>query len=467
LTRLALVILCAVAVTAPARANGAFPDEFSIHFPPNAPKRILVGANFGLMVSEDEGATWRYTCEPWVTIGSSDPLSPVTVSFYQVTADGAILADSVNLTRSNGDANIGCTWPASGGAVAGATVTDVFPSPTDPSFVLTIVVTISGSSIVASHDGGKTFDTAPLYSTPHLLTGVEISRSLPDVVYATVYRTGRGNDPGEATLLRTSDRFTTAPTALVLPTFPPPPGQTLRVVPQPRILGVDPEDANTVYLRLLTGNSDSIWITSDGGQNVQMALTVNGQFTSFLRASDKTIYAGMPEGKLYIRAPGAVFSAAQPAPHLRCLGQRPGTSRIYACGDMFLDNFSVGYSDDGARTFRPLVKFTEMKGLLTCGPVQTACAAHWQRIGCVLGVGSNCDVPRSDAGVTSAGGQPGGGSHCASAGASGSAALLLVAAYVLRLKQRRRSTAARRARGASSRCSATSGPQHQGKCPKS
>ena len=64
--RLALV-LGAVLATAGARANGAFPDEFSIHFPANAPHRIYVGANFGLLVSEDDGATWRYSCEPWVT----------------------------------------------------------------------------------------------------------------------------------------------------------------------------------------------------------------------------------------------------------------------------------------------------------------------------------------------------------------------------------------------------------------
>src|SRR5690348_589198 len=84
-----------LSVAAGARANGAFPDEFSIHFPPGAPNRIMVGANFGLVISEDSGATWRYACEPWVTLGSSAALSDVPVNFYQVTADGsAFLASS-------------------------------------------------------------------------------------------------------------------------------------------------------------------------------------------------------------------------------------------------------------------------------------------------------------------------------------------------------------------------------------
>src|SRR5882672_12444366 len=76
-----------------ALANGAFPDEFSIHFPPDAPHRILVGANFGLLVSEDDGATWRYSCEPWIVAGSSAAVKPEeSVSFYQLTADGILLA---------------------------------------------------------------------------------------------------------------------------------------------------------------------------------------------------------------------------------------------------------------------------------------------------------------------------------------------------------------------------------------
>src|SRR5258708_26917846 len=97
------MLACAVlalAATNPARANGAFPDEFSIHFPPDAPHRILVGANFGLLVSEDDGSTWRYSCEPWVTKGSSAALSDTSVFYYQLTADGESLADSVEGTRS-------------------------------------------------------------------------------------------------------------------------------------------------------------------------------------------------------------------------------------------------------------------------------------------------------------------------------------------------------------------------------
>ncbi len=410
---IAIAAAIALAWVSAARANGAFPDELSIHLPASAPHRILLGANFGLVISEDDGATWRYACEPYVTTGSSDPSSAANVSYYQVTADGAVLADSVNLVRSG---DVGCSWPASGGSVAGATVSDIFADPTDRNFALAILSSVSGTSIVASHDGGKTFGTS-LYSTADLLTGIESSRSAPGVVYATAIHTSNIPTPNTLTpvLLRSADYGVSWSTPKPIPA----PNGT-----QPSILAVDPAYANTVYLRLASGVSDSIGITTDG-QNVQVVYTVSGSFTSFLRASDGTLYAGQLDGSLHVRAPGATGFVKQAGPRLRCLGQRPGTARIYACGDAFLDNFSVGTSDDGGKTFQPLMKFSQVLGPLTCAPVPAACSAHWQRIQQVLGI-----APASDAGVAVDGGAPPppkGGSHCASVGADVWAFLTLLA----------------------------------------
>src|ERR1700687_4749148 len=121
--RLAFAALALIAPL-PARANGAFPDEFSIHFPANAPRRIFMGANFGLLVSEDDGLSWRYSCEPWVVAGSNAAVGSANVSFFRVTADGALLANAINLTRSS---DMACTWPISTGSIAGQLVADFFP----------------------------------------------------------------------------------------------------------------------------------------------------------------------------------------------------------------------------------------------------------------------------------------------------------------------------------------------------
>lgn len=381
-----------------AHANGAFPDEFSVHFPVSSVHRILLGSNFGLLVSEDDGANWRYACEPYVTSGSTSSLSAANVSFYQLTVDGAILEDSVDLRRS---ADVGCTWPASGGSVTGSVISDIFADPTDPGFVLAILATINGSSIVASHDGGMTFGT-PLYTSSDLLTSVESARSARGVVYAT-----KVGVRGGATLIRSGDSGSTWNTMAMLG----------GVGTQPSILAIDPADANTVYLRLLAGGTDSIAITTDGGQTVQVALMVPGAFTSFLRATDGALYAGQLEGNLYVRPVGATNFSRRLGPRLRCLGQRLGTSRIFGCGDMFVDGFNLGYSDDGGQTFLPMMRFTQILGPLTCAPVQSACAAHWERIQGVLGIAPDAGQPHP---VPA-------GSHCAIVAGEPSVLLVLVA----------------------------------------
>ena len=338
--------------------------------------------------------------------------------YYQITADGAVIADSVEVTRS---ADVGCTWPPASGFSAGATIADVFADPSDATFVLAIVFGPDGSSIVASHDGGKTFERTALYTTPDLLKGVEISRSTPNLVYATKV-TATGNS---ATLLKSTDRG-----AHWTETAVPATGQT-----EPRILAVDPIDGSTVYLRLFTGTMDSIVITTNGGQTFETPLTISGALTAFLRAADGTLYAGTLEGRFFVRQPGQSNFVQRSGPHLRCLGQRPGISRIYACGDMFLDGFSLGVSDDGGRSFQKVMKFSELLGPLACSPVQRACAAHWERIQQVLGIGSKeagSSGGGSDAGTARSGST---GSHCAGAGIDPSA-LLLVILFAVRRRER-------------------------------
>jgi hypothetical protein len=404
----------------PAGANGAFPDEFSIHFPPGAPHRILIGANFGMLVSEDDGQTWRYSCEPWVVAGSNAALASANVIFYQVAADGALLADAVNLTRST---DVACTWPPATGSIEGQTITDFFPDPNDAMFVIANIATSSGSYMIASHDGGKIFDTTHLYDTNDILTGVEIARSTPRVVYATSVPQSAGTAKFLAsTNLGAPGSWT--PTDLQIPAGT-----------QPRILAVDPKDANKVYLRLLTGATDSMAVTLDGGKTFSTLIpSIKGQFSSFLIAGDGAIYAGTMDGKLYVRPASVTDPTAftsMRAPHLRCLGQRPGSTRIYACADMILDGYSLGSSDDHGATFQPVMSFTQLLGPLTCPPVQTNCQAHWERIQGVLGIGGT-----PDAGSGGGGASPGGGSHCGSAGIDAWSIWILLG-FVLRSTARR------------------------------
>jgi photosystem II stability/assembly factor-like uncharacterized protein len=379
-TAASAAVLFSFGIAPVAHANGAFPDEFSVHFPGSAPHRIYVGANFGLIVSEDDGATWRYACEPWVTMGSSAALSTANVSFYQLTATDVILALSTQVTRSDDDA---CTWPAATGALDAQILTDIFPDPNDADFVVVVVDVANGSALYVSHDGGQTFVDPPIYQTNALLTGVELARSTPGLMYATSISIAGS----AATLLRSEDSGQTW-TSTSIPT----PAGT-----EALILAVDPLDSDTIYLRVVGALNDSIVVSTDGGQTFNAILSIQGQFSAFLRAEDGTLYAGTLNGVLYTRAPGATdFTSRSTAPHFRCLGQRAGSPRIYACGDIGLDLWDLGYSDDNGVTFTALLNFDYILGPLTCAPVSDNCQAHWERIQGVLGI----DIPPSDAGTT-------------------------------------------------------------------
>jgi len=427
LRRLALLslLLCPSGV---ALADGAFPDEFSLHFPPDAPSRILIGANFGMLVSEDDGLSWRYACEPWIVAGSNAALANNSVSFYQVTQDGAYLATSVNLTRSS---DVACTWPISGGAVSGQRVADIFPDPNDASFVLAIVVLLNPTNItsylVASHDGGRTFDPGHLYETPDLLTGVEIARAKPGVVYATTLSLSGG----ASHFLVSPDHGATW-TASDLPLAP---------ATEPRILTIDPEDEKKVYLRVIDAISDSVMMTDNSGQSFRTILPPIGtQLSAFLRAGDGTLYAGTRTGKLYVLAPGAQDFVPRDAPHFRCLGQRPGSTRIYACTDMVLDGYSLASSDDEGQTFQRVMSFRDLLGPLTCAPVQTNCAAHWHRIQGVLGIGDAGTDAGPGPGTPDAGGSAPAKSSggCASAGGAVLPLVAVLAVLSLGLRARTR-----------------------------
>src|SRR5262249_13855802 len=153
----------------------------------------------------------------------------------------------------------------------------------DASFVLAIVVLLNPTTItsylLASHDGGKTFEPDHLYETPDLLTGVEIARAKAGVVYATTISLSGG----PAHFLASPDRGVTWNTAAT----------PLPAATEPRILTIDPDDEKKVYLRVIDAVSDSMLMTDDSGQSFHtIRPPIGTQLSAFLLAGDGTVYAG-------------------------------------------------------------------------------------------------------------------------------------------------------------------------------
>lgn len=356
------LFLGASLLPAAARPDGAFPDELRVYVPAGQ-QRIVLATNFGLIESADDGASWRFVCEGIVSGGE-------LVRMYQLAADGAILGVYGSIVAATRDS--GCSWNRSTGLLAQYAVIDVFPDPGDGARVLAIGSALGGvpqGGVFESTDGAASFGKELYAENAGDLSGVEIAASDPRVVYVSGLHGGDAGAP-TAFLARSADS-----------------GQTWTEHPQDlgtrfiRIAAVDPADPDTVYLRAGLGVSqgqDAIWVTHDGGLTAEKILDAGEPLSAFVRAGDGSLYAGARSGSFWRRAPGASAFEKLAGPQLRCLGERGGA--LYACGDNWADGYALAKSDDRGQTWKKLVAFDGLGGLLDCAPVKSVCAGAWSNV---------------------------------------------------------------------------------------
>jgi len=428
-----------------ARADGAFPASEAILLPADRPASIVLATNFGLILSEDGGATWQWTCErPETAMGAlyavgAPPddrlfgLSPMTG--LAVSSDGS------------------CSWRRSGGALAHVVATDAFPDPSDPTRVLAIAVTggdaaLGTSALYASHDGGDSFDDPPLFTAPQgaILTGVEIARPDPRVITLTMRLADR--TPALVRSLDGGGSWTT--TAL-----------DTMLGPSPvRLVAVDSVDADVIVLLVAATGGDELAITRDGGLTFEKPLgAAGGTLTAFVRLQSGTMLVA---GLVPLSADGGGATAGvawrstdggktfqdwtlSPQPHLLALAERGGT--LYLAGKNYTDGWALATSTDEGRTIAPLSTYDRVSATKACA-VEACRADCDSQAGLQIWSPEVCSGPPGD-GSTDAGHSTGSGSGCGCALAAqgddvASAALALFAIFFVttapaRRRARRRS----------------------------
>jgi MYXO-CTERM domain-containing protein len=343
----------ALALAPAARADGAFPDSFGPLLPRTRPHEIILATNFGLVFSEDDGATWQYACEvPENATGRLYGLgAPPEERIYAVADPGVIVS-------SDG----GCTWTTGGGAMAGMVAIDQFPDPTDPLHVLGMggLPGRNELDVFESRDAGLTY-AGPLFTAPtgSTLTGMEIAASDDAVLYVTFYQT-----PGTHPRLA---RSSTGGGDWTIFDLEPDLGEVI-----PFLAAVDPADPNVVYLRLSGGSASSryegLGVTHDGGATFSAPVTIpEGALTSFLRRQDGTVLvAGIRAGTTiaFRSTDGAATFTPWPLTiHPRGIGERAGT--LYAATDNFTDGFALATSTDGDQ-WTPLMRYQDIAGIRPC-----------------------------------------------------------------------------------------------------
>lgn len=439
--RIAIAVSLILGSSAVARANGRKPASVSVRIAPGDPDRLLAAHTFGLLVSDDAGASFRWVCEGAIGYGGTyDP-------DYAIAAGGRIYATTFQGLRFSDDG--GCTWQ------------DVGPPLQNPTFVEEVEIGPDGrvwagtttnslpNDVYVSTDGA-TFTSAGLTSPDTLWHRLRIAPSDGNRIYVSGLQIP-ASGPELARLEVSTDGGAN---------FDPLPVDDFAFGPGPDLFleAVHPTDPDIVFARVRGARSpvgDDIYRSDDGGQNWSLVLSMAGTITAFtLRADGQTIIAGTvtpcegeeldaDKGCVRISTDGGqTFDTPGEEPKMACVAER-ADGTLLACGDNAgAEAFAIGRSPD-AMSWTALARFTDVAGPLDCpaGTLQNDCAIGiaWLEVCGAIGLCSTADPdagPGDDAGV-----DPPGDGGCCSVSGPGRGLLGVLAVYaaaVIGLGRRRR-----------------------------
>jgi hypothetical protein len=444
-----LTLLALLATPGQVRANGALPASYGIMLPADKPQDVVLATNFGIIFSDDGGASWLWTCErPETSFGYLYSVSaPPRGRFYALANSmGPGSLDDGWLTYSD-DAS--CTWHRVGGTLQNAIVTDYFVDRSNPDRVLVVASAIQPgadpgpAAVYLSADAGVTFSPTPLFIAPAgaNVVSVEIARSNPSIIYLAMLTTADRHPH----LLRSSDAGQTWMDRDV---------QAAVGSNEARILTVDPSNPDVVYLRVIALGMETVMVTRDAGMTFATPVTVaGGTLSAFARlASGTVLVAGLinlsgggMNGVAYRSTDGGNTFAPwtlDPQPHILGLAERDGV--VYIAGKNYSDGWALATSRDEGVTLTPLSSYDNVRGIAPC--VMSVCGGACTLVASqAVWTNDVCTGALLDGGTPQDGGvkppPAPSGCHCAAGGRAGSAsvaAALLGVALVLGLGRRRR-----------------------------
>lgn len=365
MVRFALATACVVALASQVLANGRPPQTSTISFRPGAENEITVGTSFGLLISKDGGASFRWMCEDALPYGGMyDP-------DYEVMASGTLFATTFDGLKVNRD---GCTFD----------LTPLAPAPENPPKIKFFSVTARANNntyyaaaadpvdgtIYKSTDEGQTFE--PL-GTPGQIgdwwQSLEAAPSDPLRLYLTGFRFVMM--PGQGTtkqlLFFTSANGGTTWDAVPLTGLTTMKNSTLEIA------GIHPTDPLHVFLRVtLEDNAvaDGIYETTTGGAPFTRLLGKPGTVALVVRKNGDVVIGTRAEGTFVRKSGMSAFTELAGAPHPNCLVEN-AAGEVWACTQNYgapgvpMDGYGIMKSSDLA-TWTPVLKYQDIVEPVTC-----------------------------------------------------------------------------------------------------
>jgi hypothetical protein len=442
--RAILAVWLVLAMPAVARANSRYPAATQITVDRSNASHYAVRTTFGVILSSDAGATWRWLCESamGITSATADP----TLGFTQA---GALLSadQGDGIARSN---DLGCGWTVSNPVAHdnGEFFNDLVVRPDAPDTALALnsghlVGSDNLTQLFATPDDGATWAAhGAALDSKVLADTVEISPSDPKRIYVSGVR-------GEASS-RTASLFVSRDDGGTWEEHPIPLDPNLES--GVFISGVDPTNPDVVYVRTAwqglvpqrppVTNPARLLVTTDAGKAFKVAYAGNGPLFGFALANGKVYVGGPQDGLRVASAADLHFSQTSDAQIQGLMAQ--GTT-LWAAAAVVSGFVLATTTDDGAHWDKKLEKLCDILGPIACPPGSqgAACPAEWPKIHDDLFL---CDlVAAADAGAAPppSPAPPHGGCGCNAATGAADGALLALAALAF--------TSRRRARGIQSR----------------
>ncbi|HSS37853.1 MAG TPA: sialidase family protein, partial [Polyangia bacterium] len=316
------------------------------------PGEILMATNFGVVESRSAGHTWTWSCEqPANSYGRLYQMGPAPAHrLFAIAGSKLIYSD-----------DRACTWQVSGGALAGASVQDAFVDPSDGTHVLAVAVTFGDAGpayrVLASHDGGATFASPPVFAADagDLITGVEIAAGDSSSIDLALAHGGQL----VPTLARSVDGGATwalIDLGAVLGTD------------QIRIAAIDPANPERVFLRGIGVSGDVLAVFDGASPPVQVVLAFgNGLMTAFVKTTSGTVLvAGNSSSvpQLFRSQDERDYEPLAGAPAILSMAERQGA--IYAATDTTVHPFGEALSGDEGVTWTPGLRFAEIDAIAGC-----------------------------------------------------------------------------------------------------
>jgi uncharacterized protein (TIGR03382 family) len=355
---LVLGSLCVGALSATALANGRAPGSSTVNFRKGMESHVLVGTTFGLVRSDDSGATWHWMCEDAVGYGGMyDP-------DYGYTSTGALFATTFDGLKVNRD---GCIFAPS----------TLSPEPPTVKFFSVIAVGPDNAVYAAAADptDGKIYKslddgvTFPVSAMPGQVNdwwqSIEVAPSNANIVYVAGYRLPAGQ-PKQFLVLR-SDNGGTSYTPLPTTDFATMPNSTIEIV------GISKTNPQLVYARVVLEDnsvSDALYRSTNGGANWTRILGEAGAISFVVRGNGDLVAATQGLGSFKSVNNGTDWTPLAGAPHINCLAEN-AAGELWACTQNYgsqtvpSDGFGVMKTTDLV-TWTGVLKFQDIADPVSC-----------------------------------------------------------------------------------------------------